>query len=1089
MAMQFHTMNTCRVMGWLLALITALFGVAPFTPAQTTSTIHGRVTDKQGGTITGAEVHVVGKDVAADHVATTDGSGEYRLPALVAGTYTVTVTKEGFRQQILTGLEVTLNRVLEIDVQLEVGSTREQIEVSGEVPLLETQSSAASSTITPQLISDIPLNGRNYLDLLQLVPGVLISSQNNPGNGTNSDNSQSILGERGNNAGYLIDGLPNNNQITGGPAAQFQEDTIGEFQVITTGYAAEFGHASGGVVNVITKSGTNDLHGLASAYYRSNAFDSSNLSSGYLPNLLRWDYTAGLGGAIVKGKIFGYASGEGIHENRALNYTIPTGTPAVIANQEGQYNSPSTDREARAFGRFDEVLGRHHLSETYNYTNAHIGNYLPLSQYTALPSNRQNYGARSSLYGANDTAMLGNSASPWILNIRGGYRQDTSGQETAHPQAGPYTLYNVFNSGDWTSTFALFGNPQITFGSITSPSNLDQKYGFAGASLAKTMGRHTIKFGWDYQYTHVDGVEANVQQNQLFATVSDYEQFGPVDSGFFLLYTIGGATPQANQIHLRNNYNGIYGMDDWKILKNLTINYGLRWDYDSKFDDKTEFSPRVGAAWSINSKTVLRGSFGVFYDQFRLGIARDIPGFGGADLRSIQPLSYPRLFYGIPTIAPALFYPNLCLSPTMTDAQIAASGATCPLSPILGPLPYYGLDHLNNVVAPGHAPIPANSVVTQSNIQQLSGYSPADYLTHADAAIGLTPSSQFPLFWGPFGALSYTVSTPGAYPVTIDPRFKTPRTYSFNLGLQRQVSNDFVVSVDYYHKNISDILGTRETNLVFSDRIGPPNTSTAVNGFGPWYSGLYDAGILSFEKRMSHHFAMGGSYTLASERDDALCSGLDSSLTGLCYPTDSFVGMTTQVTDPPQIDPTTGKVTCAGHPSNATAGFFACNGNYVPKAHIFWNGPKLDSGPSDFAIRHNFQMHAIIDLPWKIQFSTIFRAQSGYHYSQSAITPVDQDGNGNYNGRDLKTARNQFVSPNFVNMDFRISKRFPIGERVKVEAMFEFFNLFNNANPAAMNLMENRKTPPPLDPGTPIFGTVAQYLPGREGQFGLRVIF
>ena len=371
-------------------------------------------------------------------------------------------------------------------------------------------------------------------------------------------------------------------------------------------------------------------------------------------------------------------------------------------------------------------------------------------------------------------------------------------------------------------------------------------------------------------------------------------------------------------------------------------------------------------------------------------------------------------------------------------------------------------------------------MVNQSNIQQLSGLSPADYLTAADAVLGITPGAPDSLFWGPYGALSYLVNPAGSYPVTIDPRFKTPRTYGFNVGLQRQVSNDFMVAVDYYHKNIDDILGTRQTNLAFSDRIANSFQGSFVNGFGPWYSGLYDAGILSFEKRMSHHFAMGGSYTLASERDDALCSGLDSSLTGLCYPTDSYVGMTTVVTD-------SGSATCKGGKTNATAGFFACNGNWVPKAGIFWNGPSLDKGPSDFSIRHNFQMHAIIDLPWKIQFSTIFRAQSGFAYSQSAITPVDQDGNGNYNGRDLKTARNQFVSPNFVNMDLRISKTFPIGERVKAEGMFEFFNLFNNANPAAMNLMENG--PPPLAPGTPIFGTVAQYLPGREGQFGLRIIF
>ncbi|HUI51126.1 MAG TPA: TonB-dependent receptor [Terriglobales bacterium] len=1069
--MQNYSIHTSRPfvrVALLLGVI--LFAFASLAAAQTTSTIRGRVIDKQGGVVTGAQVQVTSKDLAFDRTVVSDASGEFIIPALVAGTYTVTVTKEGFRKQVVNSLEVTLNRTLNIDVQLEVGGSTETIQVSGEVPLLETQTSSSSTTITPREISDIPLNGRNYLDLMQLVPGVLISKQNDPGTGTNSgtaDTATNVLGERGNNTNYLIDGLPNVNQVNGGPAAQFTQDTIAEFQVITSGYEAEFGHASGGVVNVITKSGTNDIHGLASAFYRSSAFDSSDTSLD-VPALLRWDYTAALGGPIIKDKFFGYASGEGIHENRELNYLIPGGTPQVIIDQEAQYNSPSTDREARAFGRFDEILGRHHISEEYNYTNAHIGNYLPLSQYTALPSNRQNYGARSSLYGANDTATLGSSSSPWILNLRGGYREDKVGQESAHPEAGPYTLYNVFQTID---SGQLFGNPQVTFGSITSPSNLDQKYAFLGANIAKIMGPHTLKFGWDYQYTHVDGVEANLQENQLFATISDYEQFGPIDSGFFLLETVGGETPQANQIHLRNNYNGIYAMDDWKILKNLTVNLGLRWDYDSKFNDKTEFSPRLGFAWSINSKTVLRGSWGLFYDQFRLGIARDVPGFGGADLRSIQPLSYPRLFFGVPTIAPALF--GLCLSPTLTDAQIAQQGLSCPF-PFFPGSPLYGVDHLNNIVAPGHAPIPSNAVVNEGNIQQLSGLDPTTYLNDASLAIGQQPGY---LFWGPFGALSYLISPAGQYPVTIDPSFKTPYTNGMNIGLQRQVSTDFMVAVDYYHKNINDILGIRQTNLPFEDRIANNFTGAYVNGFGPWYSGLYDAGILSFEKRMSHRFAMGGSYTLSSERDDAMCSSLDSSLTGVCWPTDSFVGVPGVVSDPPVYN-TQGQLVCPGHPSNANAGFFACNGNWVPQAGKFYNGPHLDQGPSDFSIRHNFQMHALIDLPWKIELSTIFRAQSGYHYTEQAAQPLDQDGNGNYGPRNLQTGRNQFVSPNFVNMDFRITKTFPIGDRLQVQGMFEFFNLFNNANPAAMNLQQND-----------LFGTVAQYLPGREGQFGLRIIF
>src|SRR5215472_11173320 len=439
--MQHRSYRTALTSYGLLLLAFVLWGTVPRGAAQTTSTIRGKVTDKQGGVVTGAEIHVAGKDVAADQTVQTDALGEYRLPALVAGTYTLTVSKEGFRKQVLTGLEVLLNRTLNIDVQLEVGSSHEQVEVTGEVPLLETQSSAASTSITPQEISDIPLNGRNYLDLMQLVPGVLISSQNNPGTGTNSDTAQSVLGERGNNTGYLIDGLPNNNQITGGPAAQFNQDTIAEFQVITTGYAAEFGHASGGVVNVITKSGTNDLHGFASAYHRNNAFDSANIpGNSNVPYLLRWDYDVAGGGTMVRDKAFWFGSAENIHENRQLNFVPPQNTPQFLIDNEQSYNEPTTDREVRLFLKFDQALSRHHLTEQMNYTNVHVDSTNPLSAYTALPSTRTNLGDRNLLLGFADTVTFGNSSSPFILNLRGQYRDESTLTSPSHPEAGPNTL-------------------------------------------------------------------------------------------------------------------------------------------------------------------------------------------------------------------------------------------------------------------------------------------------------------------------------------------------------------------------------------------------------------------------------------------------------------------------------------------------------------------------------------------------------------------------------------------------------------------------------------------------------------------------
>ena len=1054
-------------------LLVIFFAAGRIASAQITSNIEGTVTDKQNLAVAGVEVHVTNAALAVQRTATTDGTGFYRVTALPAGTYTISASRSGFASKSYTDLELTLNRTLTFNITLNVGTVTEVITVPATLPLLETQTSSQGVTIVPQQIVDMPINGRNYLDLLQLVPGVALNRQADQG----SDNAVPVLGERGNNTNFLIDGLNNRDDLNGGAATQFNQETIAEFQVITAGYKAEFGNASGGVVNVITKSGANATHGVVSLFHRNNGFDSSDVPGTNAPFLHRWDYSVALGGPIVRDKLFWFGSAERIDEVRELNFVFPPGAslvPAVIA-AENSFNQPSTNKETRVFVKLDEVWGRHRFSEQVNFNNIHIANFLPLSASTSLPSTRTNSGARNLLLGFSDTAMLGDNTSPWILTLRGQYRRQPSSTSPAHPDAGPNTLFNVFSryrTGD------IFGNiTQFFFGAVLTPGNIDQQYGTFGASLAKTWGRHGLKWGWDFVRTHVNGIENNIQSNQLFATTDEFTQFGPIYSGFFLLLREGGLTPQANEIHIRNNYNGLFLQDDWKVLPKLTMNMGLRWDYDSRFAKTDKVSPRIGFAWQITPKTIARGSFGFFYDHFRLGIARDIPGFGGADIRVTQPLSYPRLFYGIPTTAPALF--GLCLSQTETDAQLLVQPDTCfpPTSPPdppqqFPPLPsQYGVDHLNKVVALGHAPIPANTVVTVNNVQQLSGLTPQDFADQASLAVGQAAGY---FFWGPFGALSNNIFQSGVFPIIVDPSFNTPYTRGFNFGIQREITPHLVFSLDYYHKDIRNILGVRQTNLTFDARV---NGSTAVfeNGFGPWYSGSYNAGILSFDKRFYHRFTIGGSYTWASENDDALCSNFSSSLNGVCYPTDSFRGMTTLVTDP-------GQGTCTGGQTNANGSFVACNGNNVPKAGIFYDGAKLDSGPSDLALRHTFEAHGLVQLPWAIEISSLFRVQSGFRYTQSAAAPIDQDGNSNFNGRDLRTGRNQFVSPRFVNMDIRFAKTFKVGDHVRIRGLFEFFNLFNSANPAAIQTQQ-------VPINGQAFGAVTQRLPGREGQIGIRIEF
>jgi outer membrane receptor protein involved in Fe transport len=1083
----------------LCCLTACLFLLAPVLPAQTTSTVEGTVKDKQGLAVAGVQVQVASAELAIERSINSDSEGSYRFAGLPPGIYEIRATKTGFETEVFKNLEVTLNRIVSYDITLQVGAVNQTVEVDSATPLLETTASSTGSTITPQQIEDMPINGRNYLDLLQLVPGVALNRQNDP----SGDNATPILGERGGNALFLIDGLPNRDDFNGGPSGQFNQDSILEFQVVTGGYKAEFGHASGGIINVVTRSGTNDWHGGVSAFHRNSVFDSNNVPSASTgaPFLLRWDPTAYIGGPIVKDKVFFFGSAERILESRDLNFVFNPNLPASLVAFETPFNKHSLTYDTRARAKLDENFGSHRITEQMNYTNTHVTDFLPLTSAPLnLPDTRQNLDDRTLMLGITDLWSLGSTSNPWILNSYFQYRADPSRTSPSHPQAGiPNNLFNLYSTYTSNSEFGDLG--QTSFGPGYNSFVFYQKYISTGSNLGKQFGHHNLKFGWDYQNTKVDGAEPNNFFTQLFATVSDFNTFGPINSGLNLITLQSGPTPASNDVRIRNNYNGLFVQDDWRLTQKLTINAGLRWDYDSRFPNKTDFSPRIGAAWQINSKTVVNASFGVFYDQFREGVARDIPGFGGADIQRERLLSFPRLFYGNPTTLTSIFQtlgrPTVCVANVLTQAQVTAMGATCPNG--TGST-LYGIDYLNSVVAPGHAPIPANTAVNMANIQSLSGYTPDQFLAAADAAVANLAGANTTLTvpanywsWDPFGNLT-TIGgingTAGQVPITVDPGFKVPRTYNYHVGVQRQLGSDMVVTFDYYHKNIDDILTVRATNLAFEARIPgfgnelvPGTGPKKIESYGPWGQGTYDGFTIGFQKRMSHNFIVQANYTYAHAIDNVINSTLATeiqsgegvnflAINGL---TDSFVGVPPVVTDPG--DPSSG---CPSQ-TNATHSFIACNGNPVPVAGKFYNGANLDKGPSDLALNQTFLIHGIYELPWKVEISGIFRAQSGFHYSESpANGGVDVDGDGLVNGLDFMLGRNTQTAPAFVNMDMRVSKRFNIGEHVKAQVLFEMFNLFNRDNAAAVQTLEG---------GTPPVGATLQYLPGREGQIGFRLEF
>jgi hypothetical protein len=224
-------------------------------------------------------------------------------------------------------------------------------------------------------------------------------------------------------------------------------------------------------------------------------------------------------------------------------------------------------------------------------------------------------------------------------------------------------------------------------------------------------------------------------------------------------------------------------------------------------------------------------------------------------------------------------------------------------------------------------------------------------------------------------------------------------------------------------------------------------------------------------------------YTFTHAIDDVLNSNLTSEIQSgsgvnflaLAGLSDSFVGRVPLVTDV-----NTGQ-------TNANGPFISSNNNPVPKAGTLYNGATIDKGPSDLSLNHTFLAHGIVQLPWTVEISSIFRAQSGFHYTRGPNGGPDFDGDGLFNGEGLsfggqgaQYARNINTAPAFVNIDMRVAKRFNIREHVKAQVLFEFFNLFNRGNTAALQGLEGT---------SPAFGSTVQYLPGREGQIGLRIEF
>ncbi|MGC2477236.1 MAG: TonB-dependent receptor, partial [Candidatus Sulfotelmatobacter sp.] len=582
----------------------------------------------------------------------------------------MSVSHAGFATKVLEGISLVLDRTAQLDIRLEITPRTETVTVTTAAPLLDTTESAVKEVIDSRTIDSIPLNGRNYLDLILLTPGVAVNTQARA-DLTNRDTNGAIMGERAGNTSYLIDGLENNDDFHGGVFQAFTQDAIQEFEVIDTGFKAEFGNGSAGIVNVVSKSGSNTIHGDAFLFVRNDALDSSDVPGTPPPALQRYDYGGTMGGPLRKDKSWIFGSVELVQQKAGSLF--PPNIPDELSAGEDFSQVPET-HDVRTFGKYTQQLTEHNeMRVAFSWTRANLQHQL--NDPLALPSAGTNSLTNTWL----GSFALSSILSPrMVLESTFGVRAQNFGQNQGLTLG---TSYNIVFLDDGSS-FDFGPEP----GSIQS---LNQKY-FTQREVLSFLPseHHSAKFGYEYVRTQADGINGQDLQNVIVTIHPFFDEFGL--NSFQIPQGIAFLNPGDNISRLRNNGLSFFAQDDWRIIPSLTLSGGLRYDYDTRFDAKRNLAPRLGLAWSPDKKTVIRASWGLFFDRYRLGIAQSVPQLGGYNGTTVVELDYPRL---------------------ANDSLIPFGGSIGAFAAMLG-----DPNFLNTQFG-----IPPGTLVTAGNIQSLTG--------------------------------------------------------------------------------------------------------------------------------------------------------------------------------------------------------------------------------------------------------------------------------------------------------------------------------------------------------------------------------
>jgi outer membrane receptor protein involved in Fe transport len=643
--------------------------------------IEGTVTDQSGGVLPGVTVTIRNQDTGITRETTTDAHGLYRAPLLPVGTYEVTGTLSGFATTKRPNLNLSIGQTLTADLDLKVSGTQEEVTVTAEAPIIEPARTHQASTVGAAAVANLPVNGRNFIDFVLTTPGVTRDTRTG---------DISFAGQRGVLNSLVIDGADNNNTFfgqalgrTGSGRApyQFSQDAVQEFQVNRNAYSAEYGRAGGAVINVVTKSGTNDFHGSAFEFFRDKSLNANSWANKIVtPARPRspfriHQFGGSLGGPIQKDKAFFFLSYDGQRRNipnsiTPLSVTVPASVlnstdPAVVAGlnlvrARNQDYVLTRDQDVFLAKVDYQATDKHRLSVRYNHQNFTGGN-------------NESTGATFAEEHAGNSLVRTRSLNAVFTSVFSSRLYNELRAQWARDQE-PGTA----NTNDPEVNLREGASAVLTFGrNFFSPRETTIKRFQVADAVTWIRGPHALKAGFDLNFDRIfNFFPGNFGGRYFFNSLASLGRGLPNGSGENFQQAFAGTGTTGPETHPDLNEYAAFLQDEWKASRKLTLSFGVRYDLqdmaqpdvrnpdaqlaaagiDTSFihTDKNNFAPRLGFSYTPDAKTVVRGGYGLFYGRtpsIMIGTAHSGNAVNVQTITFTGALvpRYPNVFTTIPT--------------------------------------------------------------------------------------------------------------------------------------------------------------------------------------------------------------------------------------------------------------------------------------------------------------------------------------------------------------------------------------------------------------------------------------------------------